>query len=72
MRRRELITVLGGAAATWPLASRAQKSPNVARIGYLNLGPASASSSRVEALRVGLRDLGWIEGKNIVIECRQR
>ncbi len=69
MRRREFITLVAGASA-WPLAARAQQSAKVARVGYLNLGPASASSSRVEALRVGLRDLGWIEGKNIVIEFR--
>jgi putative ABC transport system substrate-binding protein len=70
MRRREFITLFGGAAATWPLAARAQQPAKVARIGYLGLGPASASSSRVEALRACLRDLGWVEGKNIVIEFR--
>jgi putative ABC transport system substrate-binding protein len=70
MRRREFITLLGGAAAAWPLAARAQQRGKVARIGYLGLGPASAWSSRVEALRAGLRDLGWVEGKNIVIEFR--
>ena len=70
MIRREFITLLGGAAAAWPLAARAQQQAKVARIGYLGLGPASATSSRVEALRAGLRDLGWVEGKNIVIEFR--
>jgi putative tryptophan/tyrosine transport system substrate-binding protein len=71
MKRREFISlVVVGSAVTWPLVARAQQSAKIARIGYLNLGPASASSSRVEALRVGLRDLGWIEGKNIVIEFR--
>ena len=70
MRRREFITLLGGAAAAWPLAARAQQQAKVARIGYLGLGPASATLSRVEALRAGLRDLGWVEGKNIVIEFR--
>jgi putative ABC transport system substrate-binding protein len=69
MRRREFITLLGG-AVTWPLAARAQQPAKVARIGFLNLAPASAWSSRVEALRAGLRDLGWVEGKNIVIEFR--
>jgi putative ABC transport system substrate-binding protein len=57
MKRREFITLLGGAAA-WPLAARAQQSAKVARIGYLDLGPASARASRVQALRAGLRDLG--------------
>jgi putative ABC transport system substrate-binding protein len=70
MRRREFITLLGGGAAAWPLAARAQQRAKVARIGYLGLGPASAWSSRVEGLRAGLRDLGWVEGKNIIIEFR--
>jgi putative ABC transport system substrate-binding protein len=70
MRRREFITLLGGAAASWPLAVRAQQPAKVARIGHLDLGPASARASRVEALRAGLRDLGHVEGKDIVIEFR--
>jgi putative ABC transport system substrate-binding protein len=70
MRRREFITLLGGAAVAWPLTARAQQPAKVARIGYLGLGPASAWTNRVDALRGGLRDLGWIEGKNIVIEFR--
>jgi putative ABC transport system substrate-binding protein len=70
MRRRDFITLIGGAATGWPLVARAEQPATVARIGYLGLGPASALSSRVEALRAGLRDLGWVEGKNIVIEFR--
>src|SRR5262245_57406066 len=70
LRRREFITLLGGAAAASPLAARALEPGKVPRIGYLDLGPASARASRVEALRAGLRDLGWVEGKNIVIEFR--
>jgi hypothetical protein len=66
--RRELLAALGG-AATWPLAARAQAT-KVARIGYLHLAPASARSSQVEALRAGLRNLGYVEGKSIVIEFR--
>src|SRR5262249_32098713 len=69
MMRRDFITLLGGAAA-WPLAARALEPGKVPRIGYLDLGPASARASRVEALRAGVRDLGWVEGKNIVIEFR--
>jgi putative ABC transport system substrate-binding protein len=68
MKRREFITLLGGAAA-WPYAARAQTG-RVRRIGYLGFGPASAYATRVEALRAGLHDLGWVEGKNIVIEFR--
>jgi putative tryptophan/tyrosine transport system substrate-binding protein len=70
VKRREFITLVGGAAVAWPLAARAQQPAKVARIGYLDLGPASARESRVEALRAGLRDLGWVEGKNILIEFR--
>jgi putative ABC transport system substrate-binding protein len=67
MRRREFITLLGGAVA-WPLPLRAQQSAKVPRIGFLVFGPASAYAGRVEALRAGLRQLGYVEGKNIVIE----
>jgi putative ABC transport system substrate-binding protein len=70
MRRREFITGLGGAAATWPFAVRGQASGKVWRIGYLGFGPASSWTSEVEALRSGLRDLGYIEAKNIFIEFR--
>jgi putative tryptophan/tyrosine transport system substrate-binding protein len=67
---REFITLLGGAAAAWPLAARAQQPAKVARLGFLRFGPASAYADRVEALRAGLRQLGYVEGKNIVIEFR--
>jgi putative tryptophan/tyrosine transport system substrate-binding protein len=70
MRRREFITLLGGAAVAWPLAARAQQADRMRRIGFLGLAPASASASRVEALRSGLRNLGYIEGKNIVFQFR--
>jgi len=70
MRRREFIILLGTATATWPLTGRAQQPAKVARIGFLGLARAAASANRVEALRAGLRDLGWVEGKNILIEFR--
>src|SRR5262245_19522155 len=69
MRRREFITLLGGAAVAWPLAARAQPA-KVARIAFLGLVSSSSHASRVAAFRVGLRDLGWIEGRNLVIEFR--
>ena len=71
MRRREFITTLfGGAAATWPFAARAQQSTNIARIGFLGPGSASSWAVRLEVFRVSLRDLGYVEGQNIVIESR--
>lgn len=69
MRRRAFIIALGG-AAIWPPASRAQTPAKIARIGFLGLAPASAWSGEVEALRAGLRDLGYVEGKNIVLDFR--
>ena len=68
-KRRELIALLGGAIG-WPLIAHAQPASKVWRIGYLGFGTAAAFADRAEALRAGLRDLGYIEGKNIVIEFR--
>jgi putative tryptophan/tyrosine transport system substrate-binding protein len=67
MKRREFITLLGGAPA-WPLAARAQPS-KVARIGALYIGLADAESFKKE-LREGLRELGYIEGQNVAFEFR--
>jgi putative ABC transport system substrate-binding protein len=70
MRRRKFITLLGGAAVVWPLAARAQQPVQIRRIGYLGSDSASKTVVRVDALRTGLHDLGYVEGKNIVIEFR--
>jgi len=70
MRRREFIALLGGAAAAWPLTARAQQPANIPHVGVLRFGPAAAYVDRVEALRSGLRQLGYVEGKNIVIDFR--
>jgi len=68
VRRHVFIAGLAGAA--WPLAARAQQSANVPRIGFLRLGPTSSHAGRVNALRTGLRELGYVEGKNIAFEFR--
>ncbi len=71
MQRREFITLLGGAAALWPIAARGrQPADRMRRIGFLGPAPAANYAPRVDALRAGLRDLGYVEGKNIVIEFR--
>ncbi len=70
IRRRELIEFAGTALFAWPLVARAQPQPKITRVGYLGFGIPVASAPRVEALRAGLRDLGYIEGKNLVIEFR--
>jgi len=69
VRRREFITLVGGAAAGWPLAASAQQT-KVARIGFLGLVSASSHAARLAAFRAGLRDLGWLEGTNLLIEYR--
>jgi putative tryptophan/tyrosine transport system substrate-binding protein len=67
MRRRELIAIAGTGLVAWPLVARAQQQPKIARVGVLGFG-APLSATRIEALRAGLRDLGYVEGKNLVIE----
>jgi len=69
MRRREFITLLGGAAA-WPLAARAQQRGKLPTIGYLGTTTASAWSPWTAAFVQRLRELGWIEGRNLAIEYR--
>jgi len=68
--RRKLIVALGAGALAAPLGSLAQQKGKVWRIGFLGAATASGSARRVEALRAGLRDLGYVEGKNIVIDFR--
>ena len=68
--RREFITLLGGAAAAWPLAARAQQPGKVHRVGILWASTPSANAPRMEAFRQGLRELGYVEGRNVVIAAR--
>src|SRR5437588_489130 len=66
VRRREFITLLGGAAAVWPVATRAQQQTRIPRIGIID------DSSRWNALRHELRDLGYLEGQNIAFDYAYR
>jgi len=70
MKRRHFITLVGGMAVAWPLVSYAQLPGRMARIGFLGSASATGSAKSVEALRTGLRELGYVEGRNIVIEFR--
>jgi putative ABC transport system substrate-binding protein len=70
MKRRHFIKLVGGMAMACPFVLHAQPLARVARIGFLGSASASGSAKSVEALRTGLRDLGYVEGKNIVIEFR--
>ena len=71
MERREFITLLGGAAAAWPLAARAQQqSGKIHRIGFLTRKTDASVANQINAFRHGLRDLGWVEGTSISIEYR--
>ena len=69
MRRREFITLIGGTAATWPLAAVAQQSA-IPTIGFLRSTLPDASTDLLVALRKGLKETGYVEGQNITIEYR--
>ena len=72
MRRRKFITLLGSAAATWPLAARAQQGDRLRRVGVLMGGPATDSLAQAyaAAFTQALRKLGWIDGQNLRIDIR--
>jgi putative tryptophan/tyrosine transport system substrate-binding protein len=73
MRRREFIAMLGGAAAGWPLGdARAQQSNRLRLVGVLfAMAPSDPEAEmRVQAFETGLRELGWVEGRNMRLEYR--
>jgi putative ABC transport system substrate-binding protein len=70
MRRRKFITLLGGAAVAWPLTAGAQQTAKLPTIGYLGGGGPISQRAWVDAFAQRLRELGWVEGRNVAIEYR--
>ena len=69
MRRREFITLLGGAAAVWPVAARGQQ-PAIPLVGFLNSASPEVFADRLRAFHQGLKEIGFVEGENVGIVYR--
>src|SRR5581483_6903294 len=67
MRRRSFLTLLGGAAAAWPMAARAQQMPVV---GFFNTGSPEANVARTRAFQMGLKEMGYVDGENVAVVYR--
>ncbi len=69
-KRRKLIAIVSGGTVAWRLDARAQEPAGSRTIGFLSANAHTAMSPRIEAFRKGLRELGYVEGENITVECR--
>jgi hypothetical protein len=70
MKRRDFITLLGGAAAAWPLTARSQQPAKLPTIGFFSPNTRSAAGPWTAAFVERLREIGWIEGRTVAIEYR--
>src|SRR5260370_5029984 len=70
LRRRAFLVVLGGAAASWPLAARAQRAGHVFRIGVAETISAELNAVNLAAFRRGLQEAGYVEGRNLILDYR--